>query len=163
MNFVLILFAVIGAVFIAVRIMRRVQETRARTGATARRGRALRQKQAAAHARVVWAEHAHILRLIDDGADVVIFRLIQEEAYRSGPPVFRGEIAVTLEELEATVPWIPMASRIVVHHGAGIDAVLAREIAAHSHGRDVMLLATTLPAAMEERPKIGGIHRMASG
>jgi len=162
-NFILILFGAIGTVLIAVRIMRRVQETRARKGATAHSGRAHRPQQAAAHAHIVWAEPAHILRLIDGGAEPVIFRLILDEAYRRGPSVFRGEIVVTLEELEATVPWIPMASRIVVHHGAGIDAALAREIAAHANGRDVMLLAGMLPAPVEERPKIAGMQRMTSG
>jgi hypothetical protein len=104
----------------------------------------------------VWVEPVQILRLIDGGAEIVVFRLIEHEESRRRPAVFRGEIPVTIEELEATVPWIPLTNRIVVHHSGGIDAALARTIAASAHGREVMLIPGVLPERVEQRLEMAG-------
>jgi hypothetical protein len=151
MHLILILFGFLCIAFAVVWMVRRKSERRMRVKRFVRAWPAQDEQAAAAHARIVWAEFPHILRLIHGGANLVVFRIVEDEGSRRKPAVFNGEIAVTLEEFAATVPWIPMASRIVVHHSSGIDAALGRQIAGHAHGRDVMLLAGMLPAPVEGR------------
>lgn len=88
--------------------------------------------------RVHWIDASEFARLIDGDPDLVIFRLIDgflPEIECSEP---RGVVAVTVAELEKTVPWIPMSSRIVIYRNGGMSAALARDVATLLHGRDAM-------------------------
>jgi hypothetical protein len=149
MHLIVILFGFLCIALVVVQFVRRKSERRMRVKRFVRAWPAHDEQPAAAHARIVWAEFPHILRLIHAGANLVVFRIIEDEGSRRRAAVFNGEIAVTLEEFETTVPWIPMQSRIVVHRSSGIDAALARQLSGKAHGRDVMLVSSGLPAPVE--------------
>jgi hypothetical protein len=156
MDVILTFFVLLFALFAIVRVMRRARERRMRSSAFARAWSAHYQRHASTRTQIAWAEPTEILRLMSDSRELVIFRLIDNDKSRREPAVFRGEILVMLHEFEGTVPWIPMASRIVVCHGGGIDASLAGQIAARAHGREVLLLRRKLPTAVEQRLEMAG-------
>jgi hypothetical protein len=91
--------------------------------------------------RIHWIDAQEFARLIRSDPELVIFRLndgLQTEIKCDVPP---GVVAVTLGELEKTIPWIPLSSRIVIYRAGGIGASLAKDLVTILQGRDVMFFA----------------------
>ncbi len=94
-----------------------------------------------ARQRIHWIGATEFARLIRSEPDLVIFRLIDDrlpEDEHSKPP---GVVAVTLEQLASTLPWIPSSSRIVIYRMGGISTPLAGRVAAILHGRDALFFS----------------------
>ncbi len=156
MDFILIVFGSLSALLLVQRVLRHLRERRIRTAAMARIQCANVQRPTAAHLRVVWVEPTQLMKLLDAGADLVLFRLIDHDEPPRPVAVFRGELPVTLHEFEQTVPWIPMDIRIGAYRGGGIDSAMARQIALRAHGREVLLLRSSLPLPLDRPLEMAG-------
>lgn len=88
-------------------------------------------------------------QLIRTDPELTIFHLHDGSFSHIQSKRLRGELAVTLRELEETLPWIPRGSRIAIYHPGGVDPSLNRRLSAIMHGRQAFLLSGPLPSAAE--------------
>ena len=90
---------------------------------------------------IQWIGATEFARLIQDDPDLVIFRLIDAHlvAEEHGRPA--GVVAVTLEQLAHTIPWIPCGSRIVIYRMGGISTQLATKVKGVLRGREAMFFS----------------------
>jgi hypothetical protein len=99
--------------------------------------------------RIHWIGAAEFAHLILSDPDLVIFRIIDgpsPDVEKGKPP---GVVAVTLEQLENTLPWIPFGSHIVIYRLGDISAPFAAKIAAVLRGREALLYSGDTQSVIE--------------
>jgi len=98
---------------------------------------------------VQWIGATEFARLIEDDPELVIFRLIDAHlvAEEHGRPA--GVVAVTLEQLANTIPWIPSGSRIVIYRMGGISTQLATKVKGVLRNREAMFFSGDAHQAVE--------------
>lgn len=98
---------------------------------------------------IQWIGATEFARLIQDDPDLVIFRLIDAHLVAEEPGRPSGVVAVTLEQLANTIPWIPSGSRIVIYRMGGISTQLATKVKRVLRGREVMFFSGDAHQAVE--------------
>lgn len=83
-------------------------------------------------------EFAHLIRT---DPDLVIFRLLDDRSPNDENAKPPGVVAMTLEQLANTIPWIPSGSRIVIYRLGGISAPLAAKVTEVLRGREALFFS----------------------
>jgi hypothetical protein len=105
--------------------------------------------------RIKWVDAAEFGFLIRTDPDLVIFRLIDDPLLDEEQERASGVVAVTLEQLANTIPWIPSGSRVVIYRAEGIDPTLANDVAACLRGRELWFFAGNADSVAETQQRIG--------
>lgn len=95
--------------------------------------------------RLRWISPRELAQMVATDPELVVFCLV-EGPQASHAEEIPGQVTVTLPQLEETLPWIPAGSRIALYRAGGIDAVLARRLAAMTRGRETYALSGSLRA-----------------
>ncbi len=103
-----------------------------------------------------WVSAAELSRLITSDPDLVLFHLVDGEPSPVKNAHVPSQLAVSLQELEETLPWIPYTSRVAIYRNDGIDKALARKLSAVLHGREALLLSGIVPPIPENLHEMAG-------
>jgi len=94
-----------------------------------------------ARQRIQWIDALEFAHLIRTDPDLVIFRLIDERSPEGEHTKPLGVVAVTMEQLANTIPWIPSGSRIVIYRMGGISASQAAKVTTVLRGREALFFS----------------------
>jgi len=94
-----------------------------------------------ARQRIHWIGATEFSHLIRTDPELVIFRLIDARLTAEENARPAGVVAVTLEQLSNTIPWIPCGSRIVIYRLGGISEGLAGRVSSVLRGRKALFFS----------------------
>ena len=109
-----------------------------------------------ASSRVVWLSATEFLKLIESDPDTVVFRLTDGTNCGTHNTIVRGELVVTVQRFKDTLRWIPLGTQPVLYRSGGIDAAIARRLAAAARGRVLRLVGERFPLPVENFVAGGG-------
>jgi hypothetical protein len=102
------------------------------------------------HCPYSWIDAAEFARLATADPDLVVFCLIDGFSPDCEQMRTPGVVPVTVEELEDTLVWIPLVSRVAICRMGGVNDKLAKQLAAILHGRVAFLLKDDAGPALEK-------------
>jgi len=91
--------------------------------------------------RIRWVDANELARLVGSDPEMVIFHLVGDDSSETVANRLPGQVAVTLQELEQTLAWIPQGSRLAVYRPDGIGWTLGQRISQILGGREAILLS----------------------
>jgi len=103
-----------------------------------------------------WVSASEFSRLITSDPDLVLFHLVDGSSQWTRSGQAPSQLAVSLQQLEETLPWIPYTSRVAIYRNEGIDPALARKLSAVMHGREALLLSGMVPPITEKFDEMAG-------
>jgi hypothetical protein len=155
--FVLVIICAIMAIFGIYRAIMNRREDRKATEGRIGADAATRTPHDIVKRQPRWISSTELTHLISSDPDLVVFHLQDGEGMKGLTRLLRGEIVVTLEQLEADLRWIPLGSRIAIYRIGGIDRYLIRRLSKITNGRETFLLSSPAPNMTED------FNQMASG
>jgi hypothetical protein len=87
---------------------------------------------------------------------MVIFQLLTADSLKEMPRRLPGEAAVTLQQLQESLPWTPVRMKVVIYRIGGIDPALARKLSLITSCRETFLLLDSEPPTQKESNQIVG-------
>lgn len=103
-----------------------------------------------------WISATQLSHLITTDPDLVLFHLVDGGPTPASNTHTPSQLAISLEELEETLPWIPYTSRVAIYRNEGIDMALARKLSALMRGREALLLSEMVPPITEKFNEMAG-------
>ena len=103
----------------------------------------------------IYAEE--LFRRMSTEPDLIPVHLIDSRDQAGNPPAIPGEITVTLEHLQESLPWMPASAKLAIYRSGGISPKLGRTLARMTQNRQLLLLADELPSARHPLHPLNGM------
>jgi hypothetical protein len=103
-----------------------------------------------------WISSAELSQMMSIKSGLVIFQLLTADSLKEMPRRLPGVAAVTLQQLQESLPWTPVGMKVVIYRTGGIDPALARKLSVITSCRETFLLLDSEPPTQKKSNQIVG-------